>query len=314
MALLPDIHIEMGIVEATFCHQVEVVSSWQMLTDTCTIQMPRKVARTQGRTLNELVKAGDQVRVMAGYSQQLDLIFEGSIRQVNPTIPFVVECEDPMMQLKRGSITKSWASVSLQQLTDHIAPGIPNRVLDADLGKFQVERITPARILDELKGRGLFTFFRNSKLQVGRQYDPETATRHRFSFHHNIVEDESSLEWVEAENLFLKVKAISIGTDNRKTVVEVGDPDGDERTMHFFNLSDKELKAAAERELERMKYDGYRGSFKTFGQPTVHHGDIVELIDPTYPEREGSFWVDKVVRTYGMDGYWQEITLGPATR
>lgn len=312
---MPDIHIYMGKVEATFCHSVEVVSSWEMLTDTCTIQMPRKLARTQGRTLNELVRVGDQVRVEAGYSQQLDMIFEGSIRQVNPTIPFVVECEDAMMQLKRGGITKSWASVTLRQLIDHIAPGIPKgRILDADLGKWQVERVTPARILDELKGRGLFTFFRGGKLHVGRQYDPETANRHRFSFHHNIVEDESSLEWHTRDSIFLKVKAVSIGLDNKKTIVEVGDADGDERTMHFFNLSDKELKEAAERELERMKYDGYRGSFKTFGQPTVHHGDIVELIDPSYPEREGSFWVDKVVRTYGMDGYWQEITIGPSTQ
>jgi hypothetical protein len=313
MALVPSILMNVGGIRADFVHELEVVSSWEMLTDTATIQFPRKV-KVEGDTrsiFKELIIAGDPVTIEAGFNGNTDLIFEGSVIQVNPTVPVVIECQDPMKELKESTVTKSWKSVSLKEVIDYIAPNLDKKVLDAELGKFEFERVSPAKVLDALKKRSLYSFFRNGKLQVGLQYDPATANRHEFAFERNIVDD--NLEYFAKENVLLKVKAISIGKNNKKTVVEVGDDTGDLRTMHFYDLSEKELKAAAERELDRLKYDGYRGDFKTFGQPTVQHGDIVSISNPTYPEQDGDFWVDKVVRLYGMGGYWQTITLGAAT-
>jgi len=312
MALVPSILMNIGIVQADFVHSLEVVSSWELLTDTATIKLPRKIKGVNGRTLKELVKADEAVIIDAGYDGNLDRIFEGAVLQVNPTIPFVIECQDPMKALKENNFTMAWKNATLAQVLDHIAPNIEKQLLDVELGKFQFERVSGARVLDALKKRGLYSFFRNGKLQVGLQYNPETAKRHVFSFGHNIHKDGNNLEFFSKENIRLKVKAISIGTDNKKTIVEIGDETGDQRTMHFYNLSATELKAAAERELDRLKYDGYRGSFKTFGQPTVQHGDIVKVIDPFYEDRAGEFWVDKVVRSYSLGGYNQVITLGAA--
>lgn len=311
MALVPSILMNIGIVQADFVNQLEVVSSWEMLTDTATIKLPRKLKGTNDRTLKELVKLNDTVTIEAGYGSELDRIFEGYVIQVNPSIPFVIECQDPMKQLKEESFTMSWKDATLKDVLDHVAPNIDKELLDVRLGKFEIENATAAIVLDSLKKRGLYSFFRNGKLQVGLQYNPATANKHVFNFEKNIHKDGNNLEFFSKESVRLKVKAISIGKNNKKTVVEVGDQQGDQRTLHFYDVPEAELKDAAERELARLKYDGYRGSFKTFGQPFVEHGDIVTIQDPTYPERNGDFWVDKVVRQYGR-GYSQTITLGAA--
>ncbi len=110
----------------------------------------------------------------------------------------------------------------------------------------------------------------------------------------------------------IKVKAINIHPDNSKTTVELGDKDGQEVTIHFYNEKDSELKKVAQRRLAEMHYDGYSGTFETFALPVVNHGDIVKLVDFDYPERDGSYWVDEVKTTYSTsNGIKQEIKIGP---
>lgn len=303
-------HIEFGQHAVDFVHSVKVESAWEQLTDTCTVQLPRRIG-TDTTPLKELIKPGDAVSIELGYDGENKRVFDGFIRQFNPVIPFAIHAEDLMWKLKQQTYTHSWPSATtVKDVLGIIAPGVATKAIDATIGKFEFERMTGAKVLDELRSKyGLYSFVRDGKLQVGLQYDPQYARTLQFNFERNIISHR--LEYWTKDNIRLNVEAISIGKDNAKTSVEVGDREGEKRTMHFYDLSKEELKAAAERELARLKYDGYRGDFTAFGRPLVRHGDIVELTDPTF-DRGGKYWVDKVSTSFGMGGYRQTITLGPA--
>ena len=107
----------------------------------------------------------------------------------------------------------------------------------------------------------------------------------------------------------LKVKAISINRDNTKTEIELGDPEGEQRTSTYYNVSKKDLTEFATRDLERFRYIGFRGSFKTFGEPVVRHGDIIQVVDPTIADRNGRYIIKSVETTFGQNGYKQKIEL-----
>mgnify|MGYP001439708446 CR=1 FL=1 len=96
---------------------------------------------------------------------------------------------------------------------------------------------------------------------------------------------------------------------NKREEVEVGEKDGEQRTFHYYNISAAEAKKRLEQEAERLMYTGYRGSFTTFGSPDFRHGDIVDIVDPVFPDREGRYLAKAVKTTFGEGGYRQEITL-----
>lgn len=74
-------------------------------------------------------------------------------------------------------------------------------------------------------------------------------------------------------------------------------------------MSDADLLKLATEALEKLKYEGFRGSFTTFLQPMVRHGMAVKLIDPLIPDRNGVYLVRQVITRFGMEGGRQEITL-----
>ena len=70
----------------------------------------------------------------------------------------------------------------------------------------------------------------------------------------------------------LKVKAISILKDNKKLEVEVGDTEGELRTLHFYKVtSEAKLKELAKAKMSTLKYTGFKGIlhdfFRASGKP-----------------------------------------------
>ena len=58
-----------------------------------------------------------------------------------------------------------------------------------------------------------------------------------FGFNQNIIKHD--LTFIRKEDARLKVTAVSIGKDNKKTEVELGDPGGEKRTLTYYNLNAK---------------------------------------------------------------------------
>jgi hypothetical protein len=305
---------DIRIADYTFLavESVEVESSWDMFTDTCKITFPRK-ANWRGKPIawndDALVRRGDLVAVALGYDDENVKVFEGYVAGIDATIPVSINCQDEMWKLKQTTITKSWKEVDLKTLLSSILPsGVPFDAPDIRLGHFRISNASIVQVLDELKKRFfLKSWFRAGKLYCGFAYVPALQSTHVVRFNRNVVEN--SLEYIRKEDVSIRLKMISILTDNSKVEYEAGAEDGEQRTLYYYDKKLSDLKTIADSEIDRLRYEGYRGSVTVFGQPTFQHGDVVDLRDDVYPERDGRYLVKKVVYSYGLNGFRQVLEL-----
>jgi len=299
-------NIKIGNYNYTGVVDLSIISSSETLTDTATVTFPRKTA-WNNKSIKDLINRNDNIGIKIGYDSNNDELFQGIVRAVKANIPFTVMADDFAFKLKKNSNKLSFKQVTLKELLTKISP-VLFEAKDIQLGKFRINNATPAEVLKYLKTKyGIYSFFRGEKLYSGIQYWGN-GKAHEFSFTKDILPGHN-LEYRKADDISFQVKAISIMPDNSRIEVKAGDDDGEKRTYHYFNIKKEELTRRADQELEKLKYDGYRGSFTTFGQPAVLHGDTVKLIDKNYPEREGTYIVKAVRRNFGQSGYRQTIEI-----
>jgi hypothetical protein len=315
--------IVIGAYRFDFVSEVEIVSTWEQLTDTAKIILPKKIRlKKDGVFTNAIVsgpdglwKRGDVVQINLGYDDILDRRFDGFVTGITTKLPLEFVCQDAMWQLKQVSIPKYTKTVRLRQLlTDILPAGYTFVADDLDLGKFRITRASIAEVLDYIRRKyGLSAYFRDKVLyvgfayQLGRNTPVTTDDLITFEFYKNII-DGDNLSYLRDDDVSLMVTAVNVRADNTRTEIKVGDSFGDQRTLYFYNIDQATLKKLATEALEKLKYEGYRGSFKTFLQPYVKHGDAIKLVDSQMPDRNGVYLVRKVVTTFG-DGGMQEITL-----
>lgn len=327
-----------GDYDFDFVNEIQIVSTWDELTDRAYITVPRKLRVKKDGLFADAITAGDSalwkrndpVRIDAGYDLNHANLFTGYITRVSPKLPLQFECEDRMYKLKQTIVGKTaantinaYGSITLSQLLsitipqslrDELSFSVRNE--DITFGKFTLTKaVTIAELLDYFRKRfGLSCFFQDDVLSVGFAYNITSVSQvstdelSEFRFQHNIIDD-SMLDYVRDDDVRIKINAISVKPDNTRISVEVGDEDGELRTLHFYNLSETDLRKLANESLQKLKYEGFRGSFTTFLQPTVKHGQAVKLTDPLIPDRNGVYLVKQVVTTIGMNGGRQEITL-----
>jgi len=297
----------------TYVNEISIKSTWKEFVDTCEIIIPKNTEKN-GKTLvtglNSLFKRGDKVKVELGYYPKLETYFTGYISKINLDAPLKLFCENEMFLLKQNTLTKSYKNVTLKQLlTDILPAGIKFSVPDATLGAFRITNVTPLQILEEIKKvYGMEAFFKNGVLYCGLMYIPEFSKVFNITKERNVIDN--SLEWQNEEDVKIKVKAISMKPDNSKIEIEVGDVGGEQRTAHYYNLTETQLREIATREITKFKYTGYRGSFRTFGNSKISHGDIINLRSKKIKEQNGTYFVDGTETTFGQGGFRQNVELG----
>ena len=291
--------------------EVEITLDTEQLTDTCKITLPKRIKWDGASDIP--VRRGDAVKVWLGYDDALQMVFAGYIRDVGLKTPVVLMCEDEMFKLKqKPTVKKAYKSVTIKTLLKDQGIGYKLNVMgEQSLGQYRVTADTVASLLGHLQENGIRSFFRYEDdqpvLYCGVLFDKIGTSTQVFATGVNIISDQS-LEQQKADNIRLRVKAISLQPNNKKIKVEVGDADGEHRTLHTYNKTEKELKAWAEQEIKRLKVDGLTGTFTTFGYKIVDKLDNVGIkIDG---KNMGIYQVKKNVIKYGTNGYRQEITLG----
>lgn len=291
--------------------EVEITLDTEQLTDTCKITLPKRIKWDGASDIP--VRRGDAVKVWLGYDDALQMVFAGYIRDVGLKTPVVLMCEDEMFKLKqKPTVKKAYKSVNIKTLLKDQGIGYKLNVMgEQSLGQYRVIADTVASLLGHLQENGIRSFFRYEDgqpvLYCGVLFDKIGTSTQVFATGVNIISDQS-LEQQKADNIRLRVKAISLQPNNKKIKVEVGDADGEHRTLHTYNKTEKELKAWAEQEIKRLKVDGLTGTFTTFGYKIVDKLDNVGIkIDG---KKMGIYQVKKNVIKYGTNGYRQEITLG----
>jgi hypothetical protein len=111
------IYTAQGKISIPGVESVEINSSYEELTDTCSIVIAKKVS-WQGKPLvegaNALFKRGDKIEVYLGYDFDNQLEFTGYIRDIKPSGNLELICEDAMFLLKKQQLKpKAWPKVKL---------------------------------------------------------------------------------------------------------------------------------------------------------------------------------------------------------
>ena len=320
--LIADITI--GAYRFDYVNDVVIENSWENFTSTATITIPRKLKiKNKNLVVGEtpIFKKGQRVIIRLGYAlrlfESINTVFEGYISDISPEIPFKIMAQDAMWILKQQAITHSWRKVELKDMIQeaqilagrNAGYGVLDVVADSiNLGNFRATRVTVAQILEEIKkSYGFYSYIRNKKLYIGKigtQLDSNTI---QLSFQEDIVS--SDLVYLRKDEQKIKAKAISILPNNTKIEVESGDKEGELRTFTYYNLQKKDLKKVVKQEIERIRIDGYKGSFTTFLVPQIMPMDIVTLDDSENPDRRGNYLVKSVVTNFGQGGGRQKVTL-----
>jgi hypothetical protein len=301
-------------IEFDYCQEFHTEESYETLTNTATIIMPRKFDQFPDTVFTgqyPLFKRKDKVKIEAGYNKDRILLFEGFITKVGINVPVEIQCEDYMFIFKqytftypqnvctlhkiskKGKTLKSTYTISeditLKALMENIfnqgnyrdlLDGISYELVDKNinLGQVRFNNITPAKAFEKLKDDyGLYTYFIGKVLYIGFANNAvDTKTR-------NIKLEEAainynSLEFQNEEDILIKVKCVSMLKDNTKLEGEFGDDAGELRTYHFYNIKDvNSLIEIAKKRAEALKYTGLKGNLLTFGAPYLRHGDIAKL-------------------------------------
>lgn len=258
----------------------KVDTSWKNLTDKAEFELPRNIklpTLTTGEPsgIKQWIRRGDKVRVKLGYNNTYHDEFTGFVTDVEADIPVKIKCEDFMWKLKQ--VTAKYASkrTNISDLLTAIVPtdlGITIDAADATIGAFRTkkgENVT--QVLTRLKNMGIYSYFKGNTLVSGKVYTDDDDQTVAYDFSQNVISNR--LRYRVSDDVKIKVTATSTLSDGNKLQVSVGDTDGQEQRLSYFNITDKsELAKLAEEDLNRLKVDGYEGSFQTFGIPFVAHG------------------------------------------
>ena len=297
------------------CNIVEDVST---LTDTCEIQLPKKIKWQEAVAKNGKppIKRGDKITIKLGYDGDLQTRFTGFIRSVDAKVPITIKCEDGMFVLKSHKVKpKAFKNASLHEIVSYLLEGtsIQFQLMDKNIkvGNWRLTKTHASEELQELKEKMMLSsYFRRingeSILYIGLAYPLDNRKKVKFMHGKNIIDE--NFEYRDKEDIRVRCEAQSFNAKNKKVTYEYGDKDGDVIKIRIDGLTENELKKYAIEAVERYKQSGFKGSFETFGQPEVSKCDMVEI--HASDGNSGVYLVKKLEIEFGTNGYRQKIELG----
>jgi hypothetical protein len=292
---------------------VDIETSVRNVCQSATITLPRNISALQQQQLKTLIRRGDPVQVHLGYNGDLDVIeFEGYVVRTGADVPVKIELKDALWPVLQRSFNKAYRNAFVPDvIKDLVGDGFQVQAMEATIGPLRCEQCTVADVLKKLaEDFGLVTYLKNGTVFCGKLLDADARTA-TYDQAKNIKS--SDLKYRVADEVKLKVTAKSVQANGEKLEVEVGDQDGEQRTLTYYGItSAAELKMLATADMEKYKYDGYEGGFKGFGIPVCQHGDRVQLTDAQYPERAGSYLAESVAVSFGPGGFERDIKLAQA--
>lgn len=299
--------------------EIIVESSWTLLTSTAEIVIPRKVKFFDKNSVRDTFRRGDYVTIAFGYNGKNNLEFKGYITEVSADIPISIKLQDEMWKLKQIPVNFSSPNISLKELLTQIAPGYKIDALEGvQIGSVRFPKTTVAAVLEKLQQDPwkLNTYFKTVNdtlvLVCGKYYaDDSSEPKVNFHLERNCVS--SSLNYVRKDDVLILIKGVSTLTNGTKIEVEFGDKDGQTRQLTHYNKTKKELEVLVKLDYEKSKQDRFDGSFTAFGIPSVKHGQKASLTSSLYKDRNGTYFIEGVTKSFNRDGIRQVIKLDQKT-
>ncbi len=310
-------NIKIGNFIFTSIHDVEITKSTEDLVDTAVLKMPTKFkirGTGEAKYIEEAIKAGDKVEITLSYEGKFEkLEFVGFVSKVSPKIPLEIHCEDAMWLLRRKNITKGFGKTTLKEVLNEVVSGteilLSEKVPVMAIDKFIIQNANGAQVLQKLKEDFALSVYLDDdgKLYAGLEQMNNIGQVAIYDLNYMV---ENNLEFKTEDEKKLKVRYTYIDRQNKKKQVEAGDKDGELRTFHTSIISDeKKLKEIAEAELKKNKYAGYEGSVKSFLIPYATRGMAAEIRDKEHPNRQGKYFIKKVVTSFGTDGARRTVII-----
>ena len=303
-------------------HTCVIDSDRNKFTETATVKLPKRL-RLKNQKITDFIKINDPVTIELGYAPELNLIFSGYVSRIDPDSPATVTCENEAFVWKQKSIGPfTGQKLKISDLMTGIGyTGLLSLGTDPEIGDWVITKNnTVINILEELRNKfGLLSYWRSDKtLYIAEDFD-SGGTDAKFSFQRNVIS--SDLDFiVNAGDIQPISHGVSIQKDNKKIelfayylddeiAVSKTQPAGILNTMNVPYISESALSDLIKRRLPRLRNDGIKGSFTAFGAPKVEHGDNAVLIDNKFPEREGTYKIQRVETSFGVNGFRQIVEL-----
>lgn len=290
-------------------NSVDILKGRTAMVATATIKLPNLK-----NSLSSSIAVGDEVVINLGYNDNLYQEFAGYVSRIVPGYPYTLEVMDEMWKQKQRSINKAYKSTTIKAVLQDMIPDAVLNVPDIDVEALRFSHMTVFKALEEIRGKyGIDIYYRDGVLFAGLAYTETGLNSVKYHFQRNMPKDEASkLSFVGADDVKIKVRAVAIAPDGKQETVEVGDDDGDIRTLHYYGISKSQAMQQAQQALSLLKYSGYRGDITSFGIPRPEFGGVAELYDDLYPERAGKYLIDSVRTVYAVStGFRRTVALGP---
>ena len=313
--------ITIGQVLFNQVNSLQIVQSIKEFSDTARLIVPRsftakvagKPASLAKKNITDYIRVGDPVVIKLGYNGSLYEEFKGYVTRLGADVPLEIECMDEMVKLKNNNFIKTFQKASLSDLLSFIAPGYKHKVIDdIDLGKLTINNQSAYQVLEDLrKHYGLHSYFTDKVLHVGLPVSIKPLATHQYVIDRNVRAKSNDLKFVKKEDVKLLLKAISINRNGKRIFSEYGDKGGTQRTLHFADKTETELKRLAEKNYQSLSFDGYNGTLPCWGIPRSRAGEAVEIIDKKHSERNGKYLIEGVtIKFNGSNGFLRENKLG----
>ena len=313
--------ITIGNVLFNQVNSIQIVGSIKELSNTARIIVPRSfTAKVAGKptalakkNITDYIKVDDPVVIKMGYNNSLYEEFKGYVTRLGADAPLEIECMDEMARLKKNNFIKTFKKASLSNLLSFIAPGYKHKVLDdIDLGKFTINNQSAYQVLEDLrKNYGLHSYFTDKVLHTGLPVSIRPLATHKYVIDRNVRAKSNDLKFVKKEDVKLLLKAISINRGGKRIFSEFGEKGGAQRTLHFTDKTETELKRLAEKNYQSLSFDGYQGTLPCWGMPRSRAGEAVQITDPKHSERNGKYLIEGVtIKFDGSNGFLRENKLG----
>lgn len=311
--------VEIGDFTFNAVNDIEITKSVEEMGDTAVIKLPTRFKVKQNgeqKYTENAIKVGDPVTITLGYEGKYSGVeFVGFVKKISPKVPLEIHCEDAIWLLRRKSITKTWAKTTMKEILQEVVKDTPVKLSDSIpfvmLDKWIIRNANGAQVLESLKKDLLMSVFitDDGKLYCGLEQLTNIGQTVVYDLNYNLVEN--SLEFKSKEDRKIKIKYTYIDAKNKRQSIEVGDPDGEQREYHTSVISDmKKLEEMARAEIKKLKYDGFDGDVTSFLIPYATRGMKAKFIDSEHPNREGNYFIKKVVTTFGTGGARRKVTIG----
>lgn len=314
-----------------FVNDIEINSSWQNLTDTGKIIIPKKVYYKDeldkkftfdgknvisGDALGiPLILRGDKIKIELGYiynvSQYnpttfenieiykdiINTVFEGYISNVDNRIPIELHFEDKMWLLKQVQAPNKTYTGTIEEMLTEMLELVPNNPFTVSnftsttVGSFTTKNETIAQVLDRLQKDFRFESFIR---------DNELRCSYIVYYPQDIKENIFKFQYniISDDLLYKRTDDIKIGIEAKSIELSSNgtNKDGTSKKktnkIHYFAYYDK-------KELKIVPIDE---------KPSAFDGEIRTLYSMKMPEAQLKVYLEKEIKRITYDGWRGEFT------